>query len=104
MKFVNVWPPFNRTHCNLVAMLSDSDPLEQRFVHIFKKFSDKALMYGSRRLKSTIQMACLNPTSVYCSNVNEAEQILATYNNEDNALQCTVDILRDLLDIKDGMK
>ena len=49
-------------------------------------------------------MACLNPTSVYCNNVNEAEQILATYNNEDNALQCTVDILRDLLGIRDGMK
>ena len=61
-------------------------------------------MYGSRLLKSTIQMACLNPISVYCSNVNEAEQILATYNNEDHALQCTVDILRDLLDIRDGMK
>ena len=40
-------------------------------------------------------MACLNPTSVYCSNANEAEQILA--NNEDNELQCTVDI-------RDGMK
>ena len=61
-------------------------------------------MYGSRLLQSTIQMACLNPTSLYCSNVNEAEQILATYNNEDNALQCTVGILRDLLDIRDGMK
>ena len=50
-------------------------------------------MYGSRLLKSTIQMACLNPTSVYCSNANEAEQILANYNNENNELQCTVDIL-----------
>ena len=49
-------------------------------------------------------MAYLNPTSVYCSNANEAEQILANYNNEDNELQCTVDILRDLLDIRDGMK
>ena len=49
-------------------------------------------MYGSKLLKLSIKMACLNPTSVYCSNVNEAEQILATYNNEDNALQCTVDI------------
>ena len=47
-------------------------------------------------------MACLNPTSVYCSNANEAEQILA--NNEDNELQCTVDILRGLLDMRDGMK
>ena len=61
-------------------------------------------MYGSRLLKSTIQMACLNPTSVYCSNANEAEQIIANYNNEDNEVQCTVDILRDLLDIRDGMK
>ena len=99
-----IWKISNRTHCNLVAMLSDSDPLEKRLVQIFKKFSDKALMYGSRLLKSTIQMACLNPTSVYCNNVNEAEQILDIYNNEDNELQCTVDILRDLLDIRDGMK
>ena len=79
-------------------------PLEQRLVQIFKKFSDQALMYGSRLLKSTFQMACWNPNSVYCSNVNEAEQILAAYNSEDNALQCTIDILRDLLVIRDGMK
>ena len=48
-----IWKISNRTHCKLVAMLSDSDPLEQRLVHIFKKFIDKALMYGSRLLKST---------------------------------------------------
>ena len=41
---------------------------------------------------------------VLYSNANEAEQILANYNNEDNEVQCTVDILRDLLDIRDGMK
>ena len=85
-------------------MLSDSERLEQRLVQIFKKFSNKALMYGSRLLKSSIQMACLNPNSVYCGNANEAEQILANYNNEDNELQCTADILSDLLDIRDGMK
>ena len=43
----NIWKISNRTHCNLVAMLSDSEPLEQRLVQIFKKFIDKALMYGS---------------------------------------------------------
>ena len=41
----------NRTHCNLVDMLSDSDPLEQRLVHIFKKFSDQALMCGFKTSK-----------------------------------------------------
>ena len=31
-------------------------------------------------------------------------RITVNYNNEDNELQCTADILRDLLDIRDGMK
>ena len=51
-----IWNINNRTHCNIVAMLSESDPLEQRLVQIFKMFSDIALMYGSRLLQSTIQI------------------------------------------------
>ena len=95
-----IWKISNRTHCDLVAELSDSKPLEQKLAQIFKKFSDKALMFGSRLLKSTIQMACLNPISVYCSNVNEA----AMCSEVDNEVKCNAGLLRDLIDMRDGMK
>ena len=45
-------------------------------------------------------MACLNPISVYCSNVNEA----ARCSEVGNEVKCNAGLLRDLIDMRDGMK
>ena len=44
-------------------------------------------------------MACLNPISVYC-NVNEA----ARCSEVGNEVKCNAGLLRDLIDMRDGMK
>ena len=106
-----IWRVSNRTHCDLVASLSDSIPLEQKLVQIFLRFKSKAFLNGCKLLKSTIQVACLNPNSTYCNNVMETERILAGYNNDgtgaaavDIHLRCKSQTLRDFIDIRDGVK
>ena len=106
-----IWRISNRTHCDLVASLSDSVPLEQKLVQIFLRFKSKAFLHGCKLLKSTIQVACLNPYSTNCNNVMEAERILAGYNNDgtcaaavDIHVRCKSQTLRDLIDIRDGVK
>ena len=59
-------------------------------------------------LKSTIRVACLNPNSIFCSNVKEAERLNVGYSNIslniDSELQCKAQSVRDLVDIRDGVK
>ena len=99
-----IWKISNRTHCDLVAELSNSVPLEQKLVQIFMRFHSKALLFGSNLLKSTIRVACLNPNSTFCSNVKEAECLNAGYSNIDSELQYQAQSVRDLVDIRDGVK
>ena len=65
----NIWRVTGRTHCNIIASLSDCLPLEDALKHRFQKCYDNILKTGSDFLKMIIQNALKNPISIYCDNV-----------------------------------
>ncbi len=59
------------THCNVVALVAESKPLEVSLRQRFCKFSTAIDTYGSDVLKTVINVAWSNPFSVYCNNYVE---------------------------------
>ena len=66
-----LWRVNGRTHCNIIASLSDCLPLEDALKHRFQKFHDNILKTGSDFLKMIIQNALKNPFSIYLRKIVE---------------------------------
>ena len=103
----NIWRVNGRTHCNIIASLSDCLPLEHvedALKHRFKKFHDNILKTGSDFLKMIIQNARKNPFPVYCDNVIEVKLF---QENRDISLErkmdteAKVNVIKELIDIRD---
>ncbi len=63
-----MWHLSPMTHCNVVALLSDYNPLDVSLKQRFCKFSNGIFKHGSMVLKAIATVAKNNSFSVYGSN------------------------------------
>ncbi len=113
-----IWKLSPVTHCDVVALIAERKPLEVSLRQRFCKFSAGIDKYGSDVLKTVVNVSRSNPFSVHCNNYLE---ISGMYDNDDlnvfynmimnNWCNCIsgewksyVSILRDMIDIRDGVK
>ncbi len=66
-----IWKLSPMTHCDVVARVTESKPLEVSLRKRFCKFSTGIDKYGSDVLKTVVNVAWSNPFSVYCNNYVE---------------------------------
>ncbi len=112
-----IWKLSPMTHCDVVALIAESKPLEVNLRQSFCKFSTGIDKYGSDVLKTVVNVARGNPFSVYCNNYVEIsgmfdDDLNVCYNmimnNGCNSirgeLRSNVSVLRDMIDIRDGVK
>ncbi len=59
------------THCDVVALVAESKPLELRLRQCFCKFSTGIDKYGSDVIRTVVNVAQSNPFSVFCNNYVE---------------------------------
>ncbi len=104
------------THCDVVALVAESKPLEVSLRQRFCKFSTSIDKYGSDVLKTVVNVAWSNPFSVYCNNYVKIsgmydDDLNVCYNMIMNKqcnsisgeLRSNVNGLRDMIDIRDGV-
>ncbi len=112
-----IWKLSPMTHCDIVALVAESKPLEVSLRQRFCKFSTGIDKYGSDVLRTVVNVAWSNPFSVYCNNYVE---ITGMYNDDLNVcynmimnnwcnnisgeLRSKVSVLHDMIDIRDGVK
>ncbi len=106
------------THCDVVALVAESKPLEVSLRQRFCKFSTGIDKYSSDVLKTVVNVAQSSPFTVYCNNYVE---ISGMYDDDDlnvcynmimnNWCNCisgefrsNVSVLRDMIVIRDGVK
>ena len=102
----NIWRVNGRTHCNIIASLSDCLPLEEALKHRFQKFHDNILKTGSDFLRMIIQNALKNPFSIYCDNVIEAKLFQENSRDIINMerrmdTEAKVNVIKELIDVRD---
>ncbi len=113
-----IWrlPPM--THCNLVALISDCTPLEFNLMKRFCKFYNGINVNGTDVLKTILGIARNNPVSNVCLNVVDICSKFCTYDmkscqsvitkswydNVTDTQKCDVLALREMIDIRDGLK
>ncbi len=74
-----IWHLSPMTHCNVVALMSDCNPVDVSLIQRFCKFSNGIFKHGSMVFKAIATVARNNPFSVYGSNYVE---ISSKYNGE----------------------
>ncbi len=112
-----IWKLSPKTHCNFVALVAESKPLEVSLRQRFCKFSTGIDKYGLDVLKSVVYVAHSNPFSVYYNNYVEIsgmydDDLNVCYNMIMNnwcngisgELRSNVSILCDMIVIRDGVK
>ncbi len=111
-----IWKLSPMTHCDVVALEVESKPLEVSLRQRFCKFSTGIDKYGLDVLKTVVNVARSNPFSVYCNNYVEIsgmyDDLNVCYNMIMNnwcnciseELRSNVSVLRDMIDIRDGVK
>ncbi len=105
------------THCDVIALVAESKPLEVSLIQRFCKFSTGIDKYDSDVLKTAVNVAWSNPFSVYCNNYVEIsgmydDDLNVCYNMIMNnwcngisgELRNNVSVLLDMIDIRDGVK
>ncbi len=105
------------THCDAVALVAEIKPLEVILRQHFCTFSTGIDKYVSDVLKTVVNVAQSNPFSVCCNNYVDISGIYDDdlnvcynifMNNWCNSisgeLRGNVSVLRDMIDIRDGVK
>ena len=114
-----IWRLSPMTHCNVVALISDSKPLDVSLKQRFCKFSYGIFKHGSMVLKAIATVAKNNPFSVYGNNYVDISSmyngdlvkfnILNTIYNKwvetiSEELKSNVNVLQEMIEIRDGVK
>ena len=101
----NIWRINCRTHCDIVAMLSDCLPLEDALKHRFQKFHDNISKKGNNFLRMVVSIASRNPFSVYYDNLKECQRFQEDSKNicfdRKLSFEVKVNALKELIDIRD---
>ncbi len=106
------------TYCDVITLISDCIPLEVNLQLRFCKFSSNILKYGSKVVKTVAKLALRNPFSVYCNNfleitdlcvhdnINESHGLIFKnwYYSITDEMSSNINILKGMIDIRDGMK
>lgn len=112
-----LWRVSPRTHCEIIALLSDSKPLEKSLMQRFCRFGNSIFTKGSPLIKNVATIAMNNPFSVfgtnYCAIKNmynldlsvSFKMIDVEWNDSvSDDVRCNVSVLRDMIDIRDKYK
>ncbi len=113
-----MWRLSPMTHCDVITLISDCIPLEMSLQLRFYKFSSNILKYGSKVVKTVAKVALRNPFSTYCNNfleitdrcvqfnINECHSFIlkSRYYSITDEMSSNINILKDMIDIRDGMK
>ncbi len=115
--YEKIWKLSSMTHCDVVALVAESKPLEVCLRQCFCKFSTDIDKYVSDVLMTVFNVAWSNPFSVYCNNYVEIsgmydDDLNVCYNMIMNnwcnsisgELRSNVSVLRDMIHIRDGVK
>ncbi len=113
-----IWRVPPMTHCNVIAILSESKPLELGLMSRFCKFYNGITENGTNVLKTIVKVARNNPASTFCNNyvdicckydtvdMKECQSLITKnwFNGISDTLNCDVIAFRELIDIRDGLK
>ncbi len=98
-------------------LISDCIPLEVSLQLRFCKFSSNILKYASKIVKTVVKVELRNPFSTYCNtflemtdqcvqfNINECHSLIlkSWYDCITYEMSRNINVLNDMIDIKDGM-
>ncbi len=112
-----IWKLSPMTYCDVVALVAESKPLEVSLRKHFCKSSTGIDKYGSVVIKIVVNVAQSNLFSVYYNNYVEISGMYDDdlnvyynmimnkwYNSISRELRSNVSVLRDIIDIRDGVK
>jgi len=99
-----IWRLHPMTHCDIVALISNSLPLEISLQSRFCNFRNTIFKHGSSLLKSVANEALCNPSSVFCNNFIELKDSRKTWHDSLPVhVKSNVSVLRDMIDVRDGI-
>jgi hypothetical protein len=120
----HIWNVPPMTHCNLIAVLSESPSLEVCLMKRFCKFAASIFDKGSDLVNGVATIALSNPFSTFCYNVCEvsgkcngplydftgdvfkcfSHKLCNDWNDNVDNLSGTISILKEMIDVRDGFK
>ena len=111
-----IWNVPHMTHCKIVALLSNSKPLELSLRQRFCKFAKQIFMKGSQVVQSIANIACNNPLSVFGANCSELRCKYDTnfnvchrmieyewFNSVDEETISNVLVLKEMIQVRNGI-
>ena len=103
----SIWGIPCNTHCDIVAALSNCVPLELNIKSRFLRFATKCNDHKNSVVREVFNVAKKNPMSPFCRNMKNTmamNEMYAKWYERQNEIIDDVNVIRELIDVREGMK